>query len=137
MANSDEDETDSGASTTICGFEWWAHTRPIQANLGHNLHFDTDESMLDTEEKVTHPILSSILYLTGGSEHVSSGATIILDETPDSTTVGNTCYLGIPKDNTFLVFPGNRLHGVLPCRGIQKQDNGKTADKDEQSDKRG
>ncbi len=120
MAKSDEDQTKSDGSTTICGFEWWAHTRPIQANLGHNLHFDTDESMLDQEGKVTHPILSSVLYLTGGSEGVSSGATIILDETPDFTMAGETCYLGIPKDNTFLIFPGNRLHGVLPCPGIQK-----------------
>lgn len=123
MAKSDDEEAKSDGSTTICGFEWWAHTRPIQANLGHNLHFDTDESMLDQEGKVTHPILSSVLYLTGGSEDSSSpaGATIILDETPDSTKVGGKCWQGIPKDNTFLIFPGNRLHGVLPCPGIQKQ----------------
>jgi len=131
MAKSDDEKTNSDDSTTICGFEWWAHTRPIQANLGHNLHFDTDESMLDQEGKVTHPVLSSILYLTGGSEHSSSpsGATIIIDESPESTTVGTKCWQGIPKDNTFLIFPGNRLHGVLPCPGIQKQDERETIDK--------
>ena len=123
------DTSDASESSQICGFEWWAHTRPIQANLGHNLHFDTDESMLDQEGKVTHPVLSSVLYLTGGNENVSSGATIILDETPDSTALGETCYLGIPKDNTFLIFPGNRLHGVLPCPGIQHNDDSAEKDK--------
>ena len=132
MKKSDDEKPNADSSTKICGFEWWAHTRPIQANLGHNLHFDTDESMLDQEEKVTHPVMSSILYLTGGSEHSSSpaGATIILDETPNSTTVGKKCWQGIPKNNTFLVFPGNRLHGVLPCSGIQKKDEREIVDED-------
>lgn len=123
-----ESERDDGESTPkICGFEWWAHTRPIQANLGHNLHFDTDESTLDREGKVTHPILSSVLYLTGGetssidttndSLPSPAGATIILDQTPDSETVADRCWQGIPKDNSFLLFPGDRLHGVLPCPG--------------------
>jgi hypothetical protein len=136
MPNVDDEERNSEDSTKICGFEWWTHTRPIQANLGHNLHFDTDESMLDQEGKVTHPVLSSILYLTGGSKESSSpaGATIILDETPDSTAIGNKCWQGIPKDNTFLIFPGNRLHGVLPCPGNQKEDEREIVDKNKPLD---
>ena len=64
MAKSDGEKSNScDDSNTIRGFEWWAHTRPIQANLGHNLHFDTDESILDQEGKVKHPVLSSVLYL--------------------------------------------------------------------------
>lgn len=106
-------------ASEICGFEWWVHTRPIQANLGHNLHFDTDESMLAQEGKVTHPILSSVLYLTGGGEDDPAGATIILDQTPDSETVADCCWQSVPKDNSFMLFPGNLLHGVLPCPGHQ------------------
>lgn len=98
----------------ICGFEWWVHTRPIQANLGHNLHFDTDEALLSQEGKITHPLLSSVLYLTGGEQ---GGATIVLDQTPDSETNAEQCWRSVPKDNSFLVFPGNLLHGVLPCPG--------------------
>mmetsp|Transcript_26922 Transcript_26922/g.74006 ORF Transcript_26922/g.74006 Transcript_26922/m.74006 type:complete len:726 (+) Transcript_26922:56-2233(+) len=137
MEGGDDDELDSNESTKICGFEWWVHTRPIKANLGHNLHFDTDESMLDQEGKVTHPVLSSVLYLTGGqngdleANTMSSspaGATIILDETPDSTSVGEYCWQGIPKDNTFLVFPGDRLHGVLPCPGSLAREGGGSDD---------
>jgi hypothetical protein len=98
----------------ICGFEWWVHTRPIQANLGHNLHFDTDEALLSQEGKITHPLLSSVLYLTGGEQ---GGATIVLDQTPDSETNAEQSWRSVPKDNSFLVFPGNLLHGVLPCPG--------------------
>merc|ERR1712238_123834 len=130
MAKNDDEKSKSG-STTICGFEWWVHTRPIKANLGHNLHFDTDECMLDQKGEVTHPVLSSVLYLTGGAEQGDlsnesslspAGATIVLDETPESGTIGETCWQAIPKDNTLLIFPGNRLHGVLPCPGNRNQE---------------
>jgi hypothetical protein len=117
--------------SSICGYEWWTHTRPIQANLGHNLHFDTEEAMLAQEGKATHPILSSILYLTGGGDdndhHQPAGATILLDQTPDSETVAERCWQGTPKDNSFLVFPGNLLHGVLPCPGHNTTTNNKGA----------
>ncbi len=99
----------------ICGAEWWVHTRPIQANLGHNLHFDTDEAILSEDKEVTHPILSSVLYLTGGCQ--GGGATIVLDQTPDSKEVAPFAWKNEPRDNSFLLFPGNRLHGVLPCAG--------------------
>jgi len=133
MAKNSDDEKSKSVSTTICGYEWWVHTRPIKANLGHNLHFDTDECMLAQEGKVTHPVLSSVLYLTGGggaeqsdlsteSSPSPAGATIILDQTPESETVGESCWQGIPEDNTLLIFPGNRLHGVLPCPGNRNQE---------------
>lgn len=117
---------------SICGFEWWTHTRPIKANLGHNLHFDTDESLLAQDGRVTHPILSSILYLTGGSKTMEArspgGATIILDQTPHSTEVSEHCWQGNPVDNSFLIFPGNLLHGVLPCPGKTQFNESKIQD---------
>jgi hypothetical protein len=102
-------------SDSIVGYEWWVHTRPIASNLGHNLHFDTDESMLFRERKVTYPLVSSVLYLTGGDS--GAGETIVLDQTAESTenaTVGWKC---TPRNNAFLCFPGQLLHGVLPCPG--------------------
>jgi hypothetical protein len=71
--------------------------------------------MLEQQGKVTHPVLSSVLYLTGGS--ANAGATIVFDETPDSKEVASKCWKGVPKDNSFLIFPGECLHGVLPCPG--------------------
>jgi hypothetical protein len=99
---------------TICGAEWWVHTRPIQARLGHNLHFDTDESLLFSENEITHPTVSAVLYLTGES---LGGATIVLDQTPHSTELSEYAWRSAPSDNSLMIFPGDRLHGVLPCPG--------------------
>ncbi|KAL3797092.1 hypothetical protein HJC23_000430 [Cyclotella cryptica] len=107
----------------IVGAEWWCHTRQLGANLGHQIHFDTDESLLGREKKVTHPIVSSVLYLTGGTEDTEgtdspkAGATIVFDQTPDSKEVASKAWVCHPKDNAFMNFPGNMLHGVLPCTG--------------------
>ena len=106
----------------IVGAEWWTHTRPLGANLGHQIHFDTDESLLGREKKCTHPIVSSVLYLTGaalrGSKHASSaGSTIVFGQTPDSTDVASRAWISHPSDNAFMNFPGDLLHGVLPCAG--------------------
>lgn len=108
---------DAGKSelcTEICGYEWWIHTRTVQANLGHNLHFDTEESMLEQEKKISHPILSCVLYLTGGDV---GGSTIVLDQTPNSTENAARGWISVPRDNQCLIFPGDLLHGVLPCPG--------------------
>ena len=35
----------------IIGAEWWVHHRPVGANLGHQLHFDTDEALLDQKQE--------------------------------------------------------------------------------------
>lgn len=94
----------------ICAYEWWVHSR--QASLGHTLHFDTDKASLERGEAVHHPLLSSVLYLAGDE---TSGATILLDQTPESDTA-KRCWRSVPYPNTFMVFPGNLLHGVLPCR---------------------
>ena len=99
---------------SIVGYEWWIHTRPLEANLGHNLHFDTDEAMLSQELEITHPIISGVMYLTGD---VKGGPTFILDQTPDATTLPDFCWSQTPSDNSLLIFPGNLLHGVLPCPG--------------------
>jgi hypothetical protein len=99
------------AAGEICAYEWWAHSR--QASLGHTLHFDTDEASLEPGETVHHPLLSSVLHLTGDE---TSGATVLLDQTPESTSA-KLCWRSVPHPNTFMVFPGDLLHGVLPCTG--------------------
>jgi hypothetical protein len=96
----------------IVGCEWWIHTRPRAANLGHPLHFDTDEWLLNNNHEVSHPIISSVLYLTGGE---GSGSTIVFDQTPNSRENASRAWVSEPKNNQFMNFPGNLLHGVLPC----------------------
>jgi hypothetical protein len=99
----------------IVGYEWWVHTRPVHASLGHNLHFDTDEATLNKTGQIYHPVLSSVLYLTGSPD--TAGATIVLDQAPDATSNATKCWRNVPVPNSLLVFPGNLLHGVLPCPG--------------------
>ena len=103
---------------TILGCEWWVHTLPMQTNLGHNLHFDTDEALL-AQQTVSHPVVSSVLYLTATS---GAGATLVIDQTSDSTSLPNHCWSCIPQDNSFLMFDGRLLHGVLPCSKRQPKE---------------
>lgn len=48
--------------------EWWTHNRPH--SCGHQFHFDSDEPKLERGNgaigDVTHPIFSTIIYLTEG-----------------------------------------------------------------------
>jgi hypothetical protein len=76
---------------------------------------------LSQEAKATHPVYSSLLYLTGEPH---GGATLVLDQTLDSEVVAKWGWSNTPKNNSFLVFPGNMLHGVLPCTtGTDPDDN--------------
>ncbi|KAL3789838.1 hypothetical protein ACHAW5_011261 [Stephanodiscus triporus] len=128
----------SSSPPRIVGAEWWVHTRPVGANLGHQVHFDTDESLLNRERKVTHPIVSSVLYLTGAGRDrevggnaappaVSAGSTVVFDQTPESTDVASRAWVSHPRDNAFMVFPGNLLHGVLPCTAAESLEVSDTA----------
>ena len=108
-------------SPKIVGAEWWVHTRPHSANLGHPLHFDTDEWLLNSKHEVSHPIVSSVLYLTGGG--TGAGSTIVFDQAPDAKENATQVWLSEPKNNHFMNFPGNLLHGVLPCVGGSSSDS--------------
>ena len=117
-------------SESIVGYEFWAHTRPLNANLGHQLHFDTDEALLSQEKKVTHPVVSSVLYLTGNKdEHEQvAGSTIIFNQTP-SSGLATKAYISHAQDKKFMIFPGSCLHGVLPCSGQESNRNEKTVER--------
>jgi hypothetical protein len=98
----------------LAGFEWWVHTRPHGANLGHQLHFDTDEALLEQDQIVSFPICATVLYLN--AEHcgpdVSSqkfGATVLFDQSPYCKKNADRAWISTPKARSFLVFPGN-LH---------------------------
>lgn len=99
------------------GAEWWTHTRHMGANLRHQLHFDTYEGLLKAEEAISHPLVSSVQYLTGGG--VSSGddeeegngggggagRTVVFDQTPDTSSEGKVttatmAWISHPRNNT-------------------------------------
>ena len=47
-----------------------------------------------------------------------AGSTIIFNQTPDSEKGASKDWLSQTRDNSYMVFPGDHLHGVLPCPGI-------------------
>ena len=116
---------ESVPSDDIVGYEFWAHTRPLKANLGHQLHFDTDEALLAQEKKVTHPVVSSVLYLTGnkGQNKNVAGSTVVFSQVPDDSEVATKAYISQAQDKRYMIFPGCCLHGVLPCSGAKSADS--------------
>jgi hypothetical protein len=121
----------------VLGFEWWAHTRPHGANLGHQLHFDTDEALLEQDGTVKTPIAATVTYLTLDEDQVSYGATLLFDQTPQSKTNAEQAYICYPQSRSLLVFPGDLLHGVLPCTSPQHVDEYKRIDNDDSSSSAG
>ena len=119
LSKKKQENGNMNGAETICAYEWWTHSRSNEANLGHMLHFDTDEADLEGKQEqkdgMHHPLISSVLHITGESH--SSGATIILDQTPESQHAAPICWQSVPQENTYMIFPGNLLHGVLPCPG--------------------
>ena len=115
---------------TLCGYEWWFHTRPHGTNLGHQLHFDTDEALLEQDKIVEFPISASVTYLNEENDTAPYGATILFDQTPYVKENANTAWICAPKSRNFMLFPGDLLHGVLPCTDNTNHDDDKAADDD-------
>jgi hypothetical protein len=57
------------------------------------------------------------------------GATIILDQTPDSTQNAERVWRSVPRENSYMLFPGNLLHGVLPCTRKSYPEDDETIDR--------
>jgi hypothetical protein len=157
------------AASSLVGCEWWVHSRDAgKASVGHQLHYDTDEASLAETGEVFHPLLSSVVYLTGAgcaptlvldqfptmgtkeaagvsvaannaaeaaNSHANAGGQKVAkqenaeeeeeeegeekdeDEESDDDDDGKFAargWLAKPEDGAFMVFPGDRLHGVLP-----------------------
>ncbi|CAE8613766.1 unnamed protein product, partial [Polarella glacialis] len=80
---------------------------------GHSLHWDKDEEMHASNKSYVHPIVSTVLFLTGGEK---DGGTIVINRTSaaGSTPSANSYWLAQPEANSVLLFPGDLWHGVLP-----------------------
>lgn len=107
--------------TPIVGAEWWVHSRALGRNLGHQLHFDTEEHSLEDKHEILHPTISSVLYLTQ-NEDAGGGPTVIFDQTSIDTEPADVAVVCHPVTDAVLYFNGNRLHGVLPTVGNEKKD---------------
>eukprot|EP00656_Telonema_subtile_P024704 TRINITY_DN26880_c0_g1_i2.p1 TRINITY_DN26880_c0_g1~~TRINITY_DN26880_c0_g1_i2.p1 ORF type:complete len:503 (+),score=65.71 TRINITY_DN26880_c0_g1_i2:8-1516(+) len=106
---------ESGMATPV-GVEWWVHSRTA-GSTAHALHFDYDEEARRYESsgvhEMRHPAVSSIMYLEEGS---LGGLTVVANISKRDLVPlqSHTGWLVQPETNTFGVFPGDLLHGVLP-----------------------
>ena len=97
----------------IVGAEWWAHRRG-SSHVGHRLHWDTDESISETQKSNNcsrFPVESSVLFLSDGG-----GATVVLDQRLGEG-LGHDAWAVAPREGRFMAFNGNSLHGVMPWCG--------------------
>jgi len=99
-------------ATQICGYEWWVVSNPSDDDFGTKLHFEHDNALKDLYQKNIKPFLSSVLYLSGHTP--TSGASIVLDQTRESTEDAEYGYRNSPTENSLLVFSGDLLSGTLP-----------------------
>ena len=76
------------------------------------MHFDTEEGILYRECAVVHPVVSSVLYLSGTA---AAGPTVVLDQRYGDAQPARSAHVSHPKENHVLFFPGDRLHGVCPA----------------------
>ncbi|GLC40893.1 hypothetical protein PLESTB_000011700 [Pleodorina starrii] len=87
--------------------EWWAHCRRHPS--GHQLHFDSDDEGVGG---VRNPIVSAVIYLTGGV----GGPTLVTPQLLGGPLAPHG-WLVYPRDNRVGMFDSTVLHGVIPGRG--------------------
>ncbi|NKB51077.1 MAG: hypothetical protein GKR97_02435 [Rhizobiaceae bacterium] len=96
------------------GAEWWLGRLPFGKKL--SMHFDRDLSLSRKAGKQVFPILGSVYYLND----FPSSPTIITDQVPGpdgkskSPTIAHLTTAAAAHSNNYVVFPGDRLHGVIP-----------------------
>ena len=105
----------TGSSDDIVGCEWWVHTRPEGRSIGHQMHFDTEESSL-AEGEILHPVVSTVTYINGSA--TGGDPTVVLqqrvhDDKASSVSVSH------PVIGSTLFFPGDLLHCVVPTTPLE------------------
>lgn len=74
-----------------------------------------EERTLERTGRVLNPALSSVVYLSGnGRTTDGAGATLVLDQRIDAVDFADQGWLVRPAENSFMTFPGDLLHGVIP-----------------------
>ena len=110
-------------SQKVVGAEWWAFTHGWQANLGHQLHFDTGRKCSRIEWRGVGILRQLLCYLTGAGV---GGLTVVFDQSLEmvradfalvSHLVDDAC-LFFPE--TFFCMASSR--NPLPTAEKRKQD---------------
>ncbi|EIE26255.1 hypothetical protein COCSUDRAFT_64407 [Coccomyxa subellipsoidea C-169] len=99
------------------GAEWWVQV--YERGKGLAFHFDKDEHLFKEDRRMVHPMLSSILYLTGSTFPKRLGPTVVVDQRFDNAKMRacpddpQRCAMIYPRRGAFAVFDGGLGHGVL------------------------
>lgn len=96
------------------GIEWWLGRLGQGQRLRY--HFDRDMTVRKQTGQLVHPLNASVLYLNT----CPSSPTVILDQVPSpdgksripEKSQFRNKFEAVP--NHYVVFPGNRRHGVIP-----------------------
>lgn len=90
--------------------EWWVHSRGAGRGVGHELHYDLEEKIMEATGEVVHPAVSSVVYLSDEGD-----STLVLDQVLGGAPAPRGWAVQ-PCKRAFMTFPGDFLHGVLPGR---------------------
>ncbi|MBW2422298.1 MAG: hypothetical protein JRH19_27450 [Deltaproteobacteria bacterium] len=103
------------------GVEWWLGRLARGEKL--RFHFDRDMTIRKKTGQYVHPLHGSVLYLNA----FPSSPTVILDQVPSpdgksripEKSQSRVAFEAVP--NHYVVFPGNRRHGVIPASSRSKR----------------
>jgi hypothetical protein len=94
--------------------EMWAHNRPHAS--GHQFHFDSDN---EGYGGVRNPIISTIIYITGGT----GGPSLVTNQKLIHQQLASKGWISHAKEQRLVAFDGRVLHGVVPGKGSSVDDS--------------
>jgi hypothetical protein len=100
----------------VAGAEWWL-SRMRTSDVQVDFHRDRDEALFARTGRTVHPALSSVLFLNrcrGGHLLVLDAAPVAANPACAPATLDGD--LVRPWPNRFVIFRGDRTHGVLDAR---------------------
>jgi len=110
---------------TIAGAEYWVQV--YKPGKGLAFHFDKDETLFKERQEMKHPVLSSVLYLSGSRHEQRLGPTVVVEQQFDNSKGcafpphPQKSALVWPQLNSLCVFDGRLGHGVLNSAAQEKR----------------
>jgi hypothetical protein len=104
------------AGGKITGVEWWL-SRMQTSDVRVDFHRDRDERLALRTGREVHPLWSSVLFLN----RCRGGLLAVTDDPPDPCRPSHApdpagFELARPRPNRFVLFSGDKTHGVLDLR---------------------